>query len=310
MVQSKAHDVLIFGAGPAGMTAAMWCAQLGMNALLIDQKDKPGGQLLTIYNPIDNYPGVFTANGKELCDHFVRSIEQCSFETRLNTRVIKVDPASKHILLERGESMIGTALIIATGVRRRKLGVEGEDKFAGRGVLESGAGEKEKVRGKRVVIVGGGDAALENAVILSESAHEVTLVHRRDSFSARYEFTNALRVRNNVRFELRTIVEQIIGNEVVEGVVLKNPDTDPYVLETDHVLIRIGVEPNSDLFKGQLEMDDQGYVVVDVCCRTPIPGVFAAGDVANPTSPTIATAVGMGVAAAKAAYAFLASDLT
>ena len=309
MVQSAEHDVLIFGGGPAGMTAAMWCAQIGMSPLLIDQKEQLGGQLLTIYNPIDNYPGVSTANGKELCDLFVRSIERCSFETRLKTRVIKVDLASKHILLESGESLIGRALIIATGVRRRKLGVEGEDKFAGRGILESGAGAKEKVRDKRVVIVGGGDAALENAVVLSDFAREVTLVHRRDSFSARDEFTNAVRTKENIRFELQTVVGQIVGNKKVEAVVVKKAgEADSYLLETDHVLIRIGVEPNSDLVKGQVEIDDQGYAVVDAACQSSFPGVFIAGDIANPASPTIATAVGMGAAAAKSACGFLSSD--
>ena len=306
MVQSAEHDVLIFGGGPAGMTAAMWCAQIGMSPLLIDQKDQLGGQLLTIYNPIDNYPGVPAANGKELCDLFVRSIERCSFETQLKTRVIKVDLASKHIVLESRESLFGKAIIIATGVRRRKLGVEGEDEFGGRGILESGVGEKEKVRDRRVVIIGGGDAALENAVVLSDFAREVTLVHRRDSFSARDEFTNAVRGKKNVRIELQTIVEQIVGNEVVEGIVLKRADSlTSYFLETDHALIRIGTEPNSDLFREQVKIDEQGYAVVDVSCQSSIPGIFIAGDLANPASPTIATAIGMGATAAKAAHEFL-----
>ena len=309
MVPSTAHDVLILGGGPAGMTAAMWCAELRINTLMIDQNLELGGQLPAIYNRIDNYPGVSAANGKELRDLFRRSIDRHSFESRLNMQVVKIDLLSKQILLENGESLTGRAMIIAAGVRRRKLGIEGEDEFAGRGVLESGAGEKEKVRGKHVVIIGGGDAALENSLILSEFAHQVTLIHRRNGFSARDEFVNAARERKNVRFELNTVVERIGGNEAVERVVVRKEGApNSYVLETGHVLIRIGVEPNSDLLKGQIELDEQGYAVVDASCRTSIPGVFIAGDIANPTSPTIANAVGMGATAAKSAHQFLASD--
>jgi thioredoxin reductase (NADPH) len=309
MVLSEGHDVLIIGGGPAGMTAAMWCAELGLNTLLLDEKNELGGQLLWIFNRIDNYPGAFAADGRELRDLFLRSISRSSFETRLNVRVNGIDPSSKQIVLSSGETLSGKAIIVATGVRRRKLGAPGEDEFAGRGVMASGAGEKEKVRDKRVVIVGGGDAALENALILSEFAREVTVVHRRDRFSARGEFVDAARKRKNVRFELQTVVQRIAGNDVVEAIELRNVDrSEPFLLETDNVLIRIGVEPNSGLLNRQIDMDERGYALVDAACRTSISGVFIAGDGANPTSPTIATAVGMGATAAKGAYESLASE--
>jgi thioredoxin reductase (NADPH) len=309
MATSTEHDVLIIGGGPAGMTAAMWCAELGMRTLVIDEKPELGGQLLGIYNRIDNYPGLFAVNGREIRDVFLRSIARTRFDTRLNMRALKSDLSLKQILLDNGESISGRAMIIATGVRRRKLGVEGENEFAGKGVLESGAGEKEKVRDKRVVIVGGGDAALENALILSKFAREVTVVHRRSQFSARDEFVNTVRGSDNVRFEFETVVQQIIGNNSVEGIVLKKANApETHVVETDYLLVRIGVEPNSDLFIGRAVADKRGYAVVDSACLTTISGVFIAGDVANPTSPTIATAVGMGAAAAKAAHQFLTSD--
>jgi thioredoxin reductase (NADPH) len=306
MAPTPYYDVMIVGGGPAGMTAAMWCAELGLDALLIDENDELGGQLEWIHNRIENYPGVYANNGRELRDLMVKSINGLSFERRLNTHVIKADLPSKQLVLNSGETLSGKAVIFATGIRRRKLGVEGEDEFAGRGVMASGAKEREAVRGKRVVVVGGGDAALENTLILSELASEVTLVHRTGRFSARDEFVEAARERKNVRFKTGAVVQKIVGNNLVEGVQFLALDTDrSHYLETDHVLIRIGVEPNSELLSGQVAVDGNRYAIVDVAGGTSIPGIFIAGDVANPVSPTIATAVGMGAAAAKAAQAFL-----
>jgi thioredoxin reductase (NADPH) len=300
------YDVLIVGGGPAGMTAAMWCAELGLNALLIDENEEVGGQLLWIHNRIENYPGILANNGHELRDLMMKSINRFPLERRLNARVVKADLPSKQLVLNSDETLIGKAVILATGVRRRKLGVEGEDEFAGRGVMASGAGGREAVRGKRVVVVGGGDAALENTLILSEMANEVTLVHRNSRFSARREFVTAARERSNVRFAPETVVQRIVGNSLVEGVQLLELGTGKtHYLEADNVLIRIGVEPNSELLNSQAAVDENRYAVVDVAGRASIPGIFIAGDVANSASPTIATAVGMGAAAAKGAHAFL-----
>jgi thioredoxin reductase (NADPH) len=309
MVPNTTYDVIILGGGPAGITAALWCVDLGLKKiLLIEQKAELGGQLCETYNPIENYPGVHAANGKELRDLFLRSLDRNSFETQLNMRVAGVDLRSRQVRLDDSTSMSCAALIVATGVRRRRLGIQGEMEFAGRGVMRSGAGEKEEVRGRHVLIIGGGDAAMENTLMLSEFAREVIVVHRGEKFSARDEFVNAVRGRDNVRFEFGTVAERICGRETVEGVILKPVGSgDKRKLETDYVLIRIGVEPNSDLFREDIEIDRQGYAIVDAACHTRVPGVFVAGDVANPTSPTIATAVGMGAAAAKAAHQFVTS---
>ena len=309
MSSTDVYDVLIAGAGPAGMTAAMWCVELGMGkVLLLEEKNELGGQLNEINNRVDNYPGIRAANGKEIRDLFLRSLEPYSLDILLNTHIDNIDLLTKRVQLNDGDVLTGRALIIATGVRRRRLGIEGEHEFEGRGILRSGAGERESVRNRRVVIVGGGDAALENALILSEFAREVTVIHRRRDFSARSEFVELARKLRNVKFEFETVVERILGNDAVEHVVLKNVNSlESHVSEIDYILIRIGVEPNSDLLIGQGESDERGYLVVDSACRTSIPGVFVAGDLANPVSPTIATAVGMGAAAAKAAKQFLHS---
>src|SRR5688572_8722784 len=231
MVSGTAYDVLILGGGPTGMTAAMWSAELGLNSVLIEQSGEFGGQFGRIFNRIENYPGVSAADGNELRDLFLRSLDGCQFEKRSNTQVVKIDLAAKQMFLEKGESLTGRTVIVATGVRRRKLGIDGEDAFEGRGVMTSGTGEKERVRGKRVVIVGGGDAALENSLILSEFAREVTVIHRRNDLSAREEFVNAARERTNVRFEFETVAQRIVGNESVEGIELRKADGSFYLLE-------------------------------------------------------------------------------
>jgi len=306
MKQIDQRDVLIVGGGPAGMTAALWCAELKLSALLIDENKELGGQLSRIFNRIENYPGVAAANGRALCELFLASLRDRTFETRNNARVANADLLSKTVVLESGEELRGKAVIFATGVRRRKLGVEGEAEFAGRGIMSSGAGEREAVQGKRVVIVGGGDAALENTVQLSDQAEQIIVVHRREQLTARDEFVKAARSKKNVRFELGSTIKRIIGNEVVEAVEVSGGGVSSFI-ETDKVLIRIGVEPNSELLAGQVELDHSGYAIVDAAGRTTAEGVFIAGDLASPDSPTIATAVGMGATSAKAAHQFLAS---
>jgi thioredoxin reductase (NADPH) len=192
-------------------------------------------------------------------------------------------------------------MIIATGVRRRKLDVPGEEEFGGRGILESGVGSKDKVSGKTVLIVGGGDAALENALILSRSAGRVIVVHRRAEFTARKDFFDRTKNRPNVEFVTDTRVAAIVGNITVEAVELQNIITgEQSKIAVDAVLVRIGVIPNTELFRGQITLDAADYISIDSLCSSSVEGVYAVGDVANPASPTISGAAGMGAAATKA----------
>jgi thioredoxin reductase (NADPH) len=203
-----------------------------------------------------------------------------------------------------GERLTSRAIIIATGVRRRKLNVPGEEVFEGNGVIESGSNEKEKARDKKVVIAGGGDAALENALILAEFASEVWVVHRRSQLSARPEFIDHANQHPRIKFRFETIVNSISGGERVEEVQLTNTETGSVeTIATDIVLARIGVEPNTEFLKGSINLDSKGYVLINSNCETSADGIYAVGDAANPVSPTIITAAGMGAAAAKAVRA-------
>lgn len=301
------HDVIIIGGGPAGLSAAHWCDELGLDTLLLEQAEQVGGQLHTIFNPISNYLGVNAQNGEQLLAHFKRSIESADFDQWTETSVSSVDLNARKIALASGEQLQAIAIIIATGVRRRKLGIEGELRFIGKGIIESGSRDREQFGGQDVCVVGGGDAAAENALLLAEVCPTVTLVHRGRKLRARREFTEKLHSNHCITVFTESVVTRIIGDDRVEAVEISRKEgLKPFQLAVRGVLIRIGVEPNSDLFRTQLDLDSQGYIAVSSEQETSIPFVFAVGDVANPLSPTISTATGTGATAAKV----IASRLT
>lgn len=304
--KNAAADVIIIGAGPAGLSAAAWCVELGLKTIIFEKDPEPGGQLLHIFNPVTNYIGVETANGRELRDLFVRSFEKGKPVTRLSAEIAEIDPLAKSIVAASGERFPARALIVATGVRRRSLGIPGEDTFQGKGIIESGSNEKEKVTGKTVLIVGGGDAALENALILANKASKVYVIHRRSELSARTEFTERALNHPMIEFRRETVVKGINGNSEVEAVEVAQINTGKIEkLAVDIVLVRIGVQPNTELLRAKIELDSKGYILVNSDCETSAPGVYAIGDAANPVAPTISTAAGMGATAAKALQAWL-----
>lgn len=299
---SKRSDVVIVGGGPGGMSTALWCADLGLEPVVIEENTKLGGQLLWTHNPTNNYLGLQPKNGDELASKFAKHIEDTGIKVMLGTPVTSVDFAAKSIVAG-GQIYIGRAIVVASGVRRRQLGISGEDEFGGRGILVSGARDRESARDKTVVIVGGGDAALENASMLAEVARKVYVIHRRDEFAARDEFVSRASERSNVEFVLGASPTEIGGGEYVEYVLVREPTGNTARIECDAVLIRIGVDPNTDLFGDQVKLDDRGFIVVDKQLRTSIPGVWAIGDVASPDAMTIANAVGAGSVAAKSIVA-------
>jgi thioredoxin reductase (NADPH) len=294
------HDVIIIGAGPAGLSAALWCDELGLDTLVIEQGAEVGGQLLRVYNPVENYLGVSAANGRELRDLFAAQVEDKEFDLWTEAEIESVDLKARRVRLRSGEELQSIALIIATGVRRRRLGVPGESEFEGRGMLESGRLDQDKVKGEDVLIVGGGDAAAENALTLAEVCATVTLVHRGKSLSARPEFAERVRADHRITVFTETTLREILGGERVESVeMLRAGALKPMRMAVRGVLVRIGVEPNTELFKGQLHTDERGYIVIDGEQETSAEMVFAVGDVSNPLAPTISGATGAGATAAK-----------
>jgi thioredoxin reductase (NADPH) len=298
-------DVIIIGAGPGGLSAAAWCSELGLETLVLEANRETGGQLLWTHNPVHNHLGATTANGTELRDIFLQQLEPFRFELRLNAKVKAADLANKKIILETGEILTARAIILATGIRRKKLNI-GEDKFVGRGLLESGKRDRDTVRGKNVAIIGGGDAACENALILAETATNVTLIHRRQEFRARRDFLEQIAGNPKIKVLTETVVTKIIGKEQIEAIKLcQIIENKSYQIPVSAILLRIGVEPNTEFLGEALRKDKNGYIEINSCGETNLENIYAIGDAANPLSPTVSTAVGMGATAAKVLYSKL-----
>src|SRR2546430_1427066 len=294
------HDVLIIGAGPAGLSAARWCDDLGLDTLVLEEREELGGQLLSVFNPIENYLGARTANGRELRNLFVEQTKDCDFDLWTNVQIESVDLKAKRIALKSGEELQSIAIIIATGLRRRRLGIPGETEFIGHGMIESGKRDRDQFAGKDVCVIGGGDAAAENALLLAEGCATVAMVHLGNKIRARREFTEQLHTHHCITVFPESRVLRIMGNDRVEAVEIERAQAiKPFQMAVQGVLVRIGWEPNTDFIRGQLELDHSGYVIVGSQQETSVANVFAIGDVANPLAPTIAGAVGAGASAAK-----------
>lgn len=294
------HDVIIIGAGPAGLSAAFWCDELGLDTLVLEQADQIGGQLHRVYNPIKNYLGIKTRNGQELLELFSRDVDAAEFDLWTGVAVDSIDLRAKRISLRSGEVLQTISIIIATGVRPRELGIPGEKEFAGKGMIESGTRDRELFAGKDVCVIGGGDAAVENALLLAEVCATVTLVHRGKKLRARREFAERVQPNHRVTVFTESVVTRIMGDTGVEAVeIQRRGGLKPFQLAVRGVLIRIGVEPNTDLYREQLAVNEKGYVGVNSEQETSVPMVFAIGDVSNPLAPTISGATGAGATAAK-----------
>lgn len=295
------HDVIIIGAGPAGLSAALWCDELMLDALVLEQVDEIGGQLLRVYNPIANHLGAPKAtDGAALRDRFAEQLKDAEFDLWTGVQIESVDLGARRLKLKSGEELSSIAIVIATGVRRRTLGVPGEAELTGRGVVWSGTRDRDYLAGKDVCVVGGGDAAAENALLLAEVCPTVTLVHRGRKLRARTEFVERIQQEHRITVFYESTLRRIIGTDEVEAVeIYRAGALKSFEMAVRGVLVRVGVEANTDLFRDQLELDAGGYVKVSSEHETSIPNVFAIGDVSNPLAPTVSGAVGAGATVAK-----------
>jgi thioredoxin reductase (NADPH) len=302
------YDVLIIGAGPAGLSAALWCDELGLETLVLEQGEQPGGQLLSIYGPVENYPGLRANNGREFLERFSERVSEADFDLWTQVEIERVDLKTKRVVLRSGEELQAISIIIGTGVRRRQLGIPGEKEFAGNGIIHSANRDRQEFAGRDVCVVGGGDAAVENALLLAEVCPTVTLVHRRKALRARPTFVQQLQGQHCITVFPESVVTRILGNDKVEAVeILRREALKPFQMAVQGVVIRIGVEPNTEYFREQLQLDNEGYAIVTSQHETNMPNVFAIGDVSNPLAPTISGATGAGATAAKVIAARLHS---
>jgi thioredoxin reductase (NADPH) len=292
------EKVIIIGSGPAGLTAALYTARANLNPLVI-AGDQIGGQV-SITSEVENYPGFPEGlEGPQLVELFQKQAER--FGARIEYDLVtEVDFTSDPPFTVKTSSKTYQAwsVIITTGASARKLGVRGEPEFTGRGVSYCGTCDGFFFKGKDIVVVGGGDSALEEGLFLTKFATHVRIIHRRDSLRAGYVLQQRADKNEKISYIWDTIVDEIVGDGTVKGVKTTNVKTgEKQTLDTDGVFIFIGHFPNSGLFDGQLEMDDHGYLITDDHQMTNVPGVFAAGEIQDSIWRQVATSVGQGSAA-------------
>lgn len=296
------EKVVIIGSGPAGLTAALYTARATLNPVVIAGAQL-GGQVALTYE-IENYPGVFnpeaTPTGADLVESMRAQAEH--FGARIEyDEVIEVDFAkgSPFYIKTYGKEYLAEAVIVTAGASPRHLGVPGEEAFTGRGVSYCGTCDGFFFRGKDVVVVGGGDSALEEGIFLTKFANKVEVLHRRDALRAGPALQRRAAANPKMSFVWNTVVDEIVGNGTVQKVKVSDTSTgEQREMKTDGVFIFIGHYPNSKFLEGQLEMDEHGYVITDNLMRTSVEGVFAAGEIQDPIYRQVATSAGQGCAAA------------
>ncbi len=301
------YDVIILGAGPSGLTAAMYAARSKLKTLVVIGP-MVGGQIALTYQ-IDNYPGFPDGlTGPELSDRFKAHAERFGAEF-LDAEATQVDFTSTPYKIWVGEKLLeAKSIIVATGMTHRKLGIPGEDHLFGRGVFVCATCDAILYEDKKVVVVGGGDSAVQEAIDLAKFASEVIIVHRRDELRACRCLTDKAMSEPKIKFLYSTVVDQIIGDKRVQQVRLRNLKTESTsIIDTDGVLLAIGWNPNTSIFKGYLDMDESGNLKT-FGVKTRKPGVYVAGDLMDMDYRQVVTSCGSGCAAALEAMHWLESQ--
>jgi len=305
MTEKNVHNMIIIGAGPAGLSAALYASRANLEPLVFTGM-LLGGQVAQTHM-VENYPGFPDGiGGLELVEAFKQQAER--FGTQIEyDQVTDIDFSERpYKVTTYGGEHYAKTLVLTTGANPRKLDIPGEEEFTGRGVSYCGTCDGHFFTDKDVLVVGGGDSAMEEGLFLTRYATSVTVVHRRDELRAGKLLQERAFNNPKVEFIWDTVITDIAGNGVVDTVKLKNQKTgEETERDTEGVFIFIGHIPNTDLYEGHLEMDDQGYLIVDKYMQTNVPGVYAAGEVADSHFRQVITSAGMGAAAAMQAIRFL-----
>ncbi len=304
--EKKVYDMLIVGGGPGGYTAALYAARAGLDAMVLEKLSAGGQMALT--HQIDNYPGFEEGiDGFTLADKMKKQAEQFGAKSKI-AQVLRVDLTQNPKVIETGkEAFYGKTVVFATGANPKELGVEKEKELVGRGVAYCAACDGMFYRGKTVVVVGGGNTAAADALLLSRIAQKVYLVHRRDTLRATKIYHDQLVKAENVEFCWDSTVTELLHNEKVTGVRLQNVKTgEESVLRCDGVFVSVGRKPATEFLTGQIPLDESGYVVAGEDTKTAVPGVFAIGDVRTKEVRQVVTAVADGAVAVHQAESYLA----
>ena len=303
------RDVVIIGAGPAGLTAALYCGRYRLKTALLERMTA-GGQII-LSSSIENYPGFPGGISTfELIDKFIKQVQEVGIEIE-NKEIVEVklslEEGEAIYEINTGDSVIKTrAVIVASGAQPKRLGVAGEEKFTGRGVSYCGTCDGPLYKNKDVVVIGGGDRALEEAIFLSSYAKKVYLVHRRSAFRASRIVEEKAKENHKIHFMLDSVAEEIKGGNSVDGLLIKNVKSGATeVLACQGVFIFVGIRPNTAFLKNLLEMDAEGFIITRQEMETSKKGIFACGDCRQKKLWQVVNACGEAAVAAASAQRYL-----
>lgn len=298
------YDIVIIGAGPAGLSAAIYGQRAGKETLLIDAKGF-GGQIINTPE-VENYPGIKKVSGLELATNLYEQATELGAEI-VYEKAVGIEDAGNHKKVKTESAVYDTkSVIIATGAKNRPMGLENEEKYTGAGVSYCATCDGAFFRGRDVAVIGGGNTALEDAEVLSGIADKVYLVHRRDAFRGEEANVKRLREKDNVEFVLNSVPVELVGDMMISGLKVKNVKTEETItLLVQGVFVAIGQMPDNKDFADVAGLDDKGYVAAGENCLTGTPGIFTAGDCRTKKVRQLATAAADGAVAALAAVEYI-----
>jgi len=306
-LENSVRNVVILGSGCSGLTAAIYAARANLKPVVYEGHE-PGGQL-SLTTLVENFPGFPEGiNGPELIDHMRKQAQRFGAELK-HGHLVKADLSKSPFVLDFGKEKLETrTLIIASGASARWLGLPSEQALIGHGVSSCATCDGFFFNGKEIAVIGGGDSAMEEALFLTRFATKVTLIHRRSEFRASKIMLERARAHKQIEFLPDTVVEEVLGKQEVTGLRLRNVKTEKvWELPLSAMFLGIGHIPNAKMFQGQLDMDQDGYLIAKDFVKTKVPGVFASGDVVDRRYRQAITAAGTGCMAAMEAEQFLES---
>lgn len=294
MMEKKMYDLLIIGSGPGGLGAAIYAERAGLDVAVIDRSPVSGGQVLTTYE-VDNYLGLPGISGSDISDRFREHADKLGVPfLTADVQGIECSSDRKKVITDEGV-IEARAVVLATGASHSTLGVPGESELAGMGVSYCATCDGAFFRNRTVAVVGGGDVAVEDAIFLAGICRKVYLIHRRDTLRAASSLQKKLLSLENVEVVWNSEVKEICGEDMVEAIQIYNKKSESNSrIEVNGVFIAVGIVPNTEPFKGIVEMDENGYIVADETCATSEKGIFAVGDIRKKPMRQIITAVADG----------------